>query len=220
MQQPPLSSPMSRFLSTLPSNIIGSFTGWKLAVHIVAAVLTLIFVISGFDWFYFRSTRSPELRSWMFPAVIIGQGLPLLLPLLLLLAGIRLEHAKTVRTACAIGQADPHWLVYFLLLQSPHRTQSAASRHHDRYKPYLSIWIFAPWYFLGLAFIAHGRCFRHGGYSTYPVSTKKMAGPRGYHLCALYWRRRFHDHSLVLGLRSRIVHWDSHRNDRRKKLFP
>lgn len=105
MQQSPLSFPMSRFLSTLPRNIIGSFKGWKIAVHIVAAVLTLILVTSGFDWFYFRSTRSPELRLWMFPAVIIGQGVPMMLPPLLLSAGILLEQAKTVRTACAIGQA-------------------------------------------------------------------------------------------------------------------
>ena len=105
MQQSPLSSPVSRFLSTLPRNIIGAFKGRKITVHIVAAALTLIFVTSGFDWFYFRSTRSPELRSWMFPAVIIGQRVPMMLPLLLLLAGILLEQAKTVRTACAIGQA-------------------------------------------------------------------------------------------------------------------
>ena len=105
MQHSPLSSSMSRFLSSLPHNIIGSFKGWKITAHIVAAVLTAIFVTSGFDWFYFRSTRSPELRPWMFPAVIIGQGLPMMLPLLLLLVGILLENAKTVRTACAIGQA-------------------------------------------------------------------------------------------------------------------
>lgn len=105
MQQSPLSSSMSRFLSTLPRNIIGSFKGWKITVHILAAVLTLILVTSGFDWFYFRSTRSPELRLWMFPAVIIGQRVPMMLPLLLLLIGSLLKHAKTVRTACAIGQA-------------------------------------------------------------------------------------------------------------------
>jgi len=41
----------------------------------------------------------------MFPAVIIGQGVPMMLPLLLLLIGIVLEHATTVRVAWAIGQA-------------------------------------------------------------------------------------------------------------------
>ena len=105
MQQSPLSSSMIRFLSTLPRNIICSFKGWKITVHIVAAVLTLILATSGFDWFYFRSTRSPELRLWMFPAVIVGQRVPMMLPLLLLFTGILLKHAKTIRTACAIGQA-------------------------------------------------------------------------------------------------------------------
>ena len=105
MQQSPLSSSLNRFLSTLPRNIIGSFEGWKIIVHIAAAVLTLILVTSGFDWFYFQSTRSPELRLWMFPAVIIGQRVPMVLPLLLLLAGMLLKNAKTVQAACAIGQA-------------------------------------------------------------------------------------------------------------------
>ena len=105
MQQSPLSSSLNRFLSTLPHNIIGTFKGWKITVHIVAAVLTLILITSGFDWLYFQSTRGPELRLWMFPAVIIGQRVPMVLPLLLLLTGILLEHAKTIRIACAIGQA-------------------------------------------------------------------------------------------------------------------
>ena len=41
----------------------------------------------------------------MFPAVIIGQGVPMMLPLLLLLTGMVLEHPRTVRVAWAIGQA-------------------------------------------------------------------------------------------------------------------
>ena len=42
---------------------------------------------------------------WMFPAVIIGQGVPMMLPLFLLLIGLVLEHATTVRVAWAVGQA-------------------------------------------------------------------------------------------------------------------
>lgn len=105
MQQQPLSSLTVRFLSTLPRNIIGSFKSWNIIAHIAAAVLTLVLVTSGFDWIYFCSTRSHELRLWMFPAVIVGQRVPMVLPLLLLLTGILLEHAKTIRTAFAIGQA-------------------------------------------------------------------------------------------------------------------
>lgn len=96
---------MRQFLSTLPFNIIGCFNGWKIVFHLSAIVLSFILVTSGFDWLYFQDTRSPELRSWMFPAVIVGQFLPLALPLLLLLTGGVLKHDRTIRTAWAIGQA-------------------------------------------------------------------------------------------------------------------
>jgi len=96
---------MKWFLSTLPRNIIGCFKGWNILYHLFAIVLTLILVTFGFDWMYFRSTRSPELRSWMFPAVIVGQALPMMLPLFLLMAGAVLENAKAIRAGFAIGQA-------------------------------------------------------------------------------------------------------------------
>ncbi|HEX3628519.1 MAG TPA: phosphatase PAP2 family protein [Verrucomicrobiae bacterium] len=96
---------MHRFFSTLPRNVIGCFKSWNILAHLVAIALTLILVTSGFDWVYFRSTRNPELRAWMFPAVIIGQGVPMILPLLLLLIGIAFENAKTIRAAWGIGQA-------------------------------------------------------------------------------------------------------------------
>jgi membrane-associated phospholipid phosphatase len=96
---------MNRFLSSLPRNIIGCFQGWNILYHLAAIVITAILILSGFDWMYFRSTRGPEFRTWMFPAVIIGQGVPLILPLLLLLIGVASENAKTVRTAWPIGQA-------------------------------------------------------------------------------------------------------------------
>jgi membrane-associated phospholipid phosphatase len=96
---------MNWFVSSLPRNVIGCFKGWNILYHLVAIVLTLILVTSGFDWAYFRATRSPELRAWMFPAVIVGQGLPILLPLFLLYAGIVLDNARPIRVAWAIGQA-------------------------------------------------------------------------------------------------------------------
>ena len=72
---------MKHFFVTLPRNLIGCFKGWRLVWHLVAILLTVIFVMSGFDWRYFLATRNPELRSWMFPAVIIGGLLPICLPL-------------------------------------------------------------------------------------------------------------------------------------------
>jgi membrane-associated phospholipid phosphatase len=101
---------MAQFFLTLPRNVISCFTGSKIVWHLVAIVLTCILSASGFDWFYFRSTRS--LWPWMFPAAIIGMFVPLALPVLLLVAGQIFENNKASRTAWAIGQAAfVGWLV-------------------------------------------------------------------------------------------------------------
>ena len=96
---------MKQFLLTLPRNVVGSFRGWKLIGHILAIVLTFVLVVSDFDWSWFCATRSPALQQWMFPAVIIGQLLPVTLPLLLLLIGKLFEKSTAARTGWAIGQA-------------------------------------------------------------------------------------------------------------------
>lgn len=94
---------MNQFFLTLHGNIISCFKGRKIAWHATAIILTFILSISGFDWFYFRSTRS--LWRWMFPAAIIGQLMPIALPLLLLATGRIFKNAMATRTAWAVGQA-------------------------------------------------------------------------------------------------------------------
>src|ERR1017187_3107263 len=71
---------MKEFFSTLLRNIIGCFKGQMILWHVSAIILTFILVTSGFDWFYFRSTRTPVLHSWMFPAAPIGGPLAIILP--------------------------------------------------------------------------------------------------------------------------------------------
>ncbi len=94
---------MNEFILTLPRNIMACFKGWKIVWHIVAIALTFILVTSGFDWSYFCSTRN--LWPWMFPAAVIGQLVPIVLPLLLLIIGTNFENISTTRTAWAIAQA-------------------------------------------------------------------------------------------------------------------
>jgi membrane-associated phospholipid phosphatase len=96
---------MKQFLLTFPRNLIGCFRGRMLVWHLVAIILTFILVTSGFDWFWFHSTRNPGLRHDMFSAVIIGQLIPMFLPLALLLAGGIMTNGITIRTGWAIGQA-------------------------------------------------------------------------------------------------------------------
>ncbi len=97
---------MKQFLATLPRNLIGCCTGWRLIGHLVAILLTFILVMSGFDWRYFLATRNPALRSWMWPAVFIGGLLPIYLPLLLLAFGFLAKSARTILTGWAVAQAE------------------------------------------------------------------------------------------------------------------
>jgi membrane-associated phospholipid phosphatase len=96
---------MKQFLLMLLRNLIGCFSGRRLVWHLVAILLTVILVLSGFDWSYFLATRHPVLQAWMFPAVVIGGLLPLLLPLFLLIVGGIIGNARAVLTGWAIGQA-------------------------------------------------------------------------------------------------------------------
>jgi len=74
--------------------------------HLLFIALTFICVTSGFDWWYFSITRSPVLREWMFPAAPIGGLVPLVLPLILILAGFISSQSKISLTGWAIGQAE------------------------------------------------------------------------------------------------------------------
>jgi len=74
--------------------------------HLTAIILTLALVVSGLDWQYFLCTRSPILRSWLFPAVPLGGLLPIALPLLLFVLGIVTRSAPTRLIAWAICQAE------------------------------------------------------------------------------------------------------------------
>jgi len=97
---------MKQFLVTLPRNLMGCFTGWRVVWHLVAIVLTFILVMSGFDWRCFLATRNAALRSWMWPAVFIGGLLPIYLPLLLLAFGFLAKNARTILTGWAVAQAE------------------------------------------------------------------------------------------------------------------
>ncbi len=97
---------MKQFLVTLLRNLVGCFTGWRIAWHVVAILLTVVLVRSGFDWRYFLATRDSSLRPWMFPAVIIGGLLPIFLPLTLLAVGHIAQNARIVLSGWAIGQAE------------------------------------------------------------------------------------------------------------------
>ncbi|MDR3455911.1 MAG: phosphatase PAP2 family protein [Verrucomicrobiae bacterium] len=97
---------MKHFFLTLPRNIIGCFRGRMIFWHLLAILLTLSLVTSGFDWFYFSATRSPVLYQWMIPSAPIGGLVPVVLPLTLIITGYVTLHFRIARIGWAIGQAE------------------------------------------------------------------------------------------------------------------
>ncbi len=89
----------------LPKNIAECFWGYNFILHLLAIAITYVLVTSGFDWYYFTSTRGTILYSFLFPAVILGGLLPVLVPLAILAVGKMRGSLKTINTAWALGQA-------------------------------------------------------------------------------------------------------------------
>ncbi|HEX4351177.1 MAG TPA: hypothetical protein VH251_12355, partial [Verrucomicrobiae bacterium] len=96
---------MKNFFVALPRNIAGCFKGRMILWHLIAIMLTYVLVRSGFDWFYFCSTRGPVLWHLMIPAAAIGGLVPLVLPLTLIISGFISGGTRTATTGWAIGQA-------------------------------------------------------------------------------------------------------------------
>ncbi len=96
---------MKQFFFTLPRNILGCFKGRLILGHLLAIALTLVLVLSGFDWLYFRSTREIVAHRWWLPALPAGMFLPVLVPVAILVVGFAFRNSKISRIAWAIGQA-------------------------------------------------------------------------------------------------------------------
>jgi membrane-associated phospholipid phosphatase len=96
---------VKEFFSTLPGNILGCFQGRLILWHLTAILLTVIFVLSGFDWNYFVAMRGLVARNWWQPALAAGMFLPVLVPLTLIVGGFIVNRAKISRVGWAIGQA-------------------------------------------------------------------------------------------------------------------
>ena len=159
--------------------------------------------MSGFDWRYFLATRNPALRSWMWPAVIIGGLLPIYLPLLLLAFGFIARNAKTILTGWAIAQAE--LLGALIVIAYKAFTGRAHPAHnvgadisHVFHFGWLRGGVFWGWpsSHTTIAFAMAVTVF-----TLYPK--QRWLGLAGHPLRFLYRHWCFHDHPLVLGFRGR-----------------
>jgi membrane-associated phospholipid phosphatase len=86
-------------------NIAGCFRGYYLLFHILAAALTYVLMVSGFDWFYFTTLRNTSWYLFLFPAAVLGAFLPVLVPLLMLAIGKVRNNLRNINAAWGTGQA-------------------------------------------------------------------------------------------------------------------
>ena len=88
------------------------FSGTNLWGHLLAIVLTVILVMSGFDGWYYAGMHHSRIASALFVTVMAGTFLPVLLPAVSLLAGYLLKRLSMINLGWALGQAALlGWLV-------------------------------------------------------------------------------------------------------------
>src|ERR1700678_2392447 len=80
-------------------------SGLNLLWHTSAIALTIVIVTSGGDWAYYRWTRAETFLVLARPALRLGMFIPVLGPLVILLAGEATKNRRLITTAWALGQA-------------------------------------------------------------------------------------------------------------------
>jgi len=96
---------MNRWFKLFVANFVAAFSRSNLLFHGIAIGLTAILVWSGFDWWYYQAHQIPVLQRMLFPAIVIGFFLPIIVPILLYLIGKIGRQQWIVCTAFAITQA-------------------------------------------------------------------------------------------------------------------
>ena len=96
---------MKALFYQLPETIVKCFGKYNLFWHLLAMALTYIIVVSGLDWWYFKSSRIVATQKLLFYAIVLGGLLPIIIPLVLLIMGKIYKNIKVINTAWALGQA-------------------------------------------------------------------------------------------------------------------
>ena len=85
-------------------NIAACFTSSGIVAQLVAIALTYGLVISGFDWWWYVSSRFVP-AAWLYPGVALGGLLPMLVPLCALVIGVVRKNKGILRFAGTVGQS-------------------------------------------------------------------------------------------------------------------
>ncbi len=96
---------MSELFFRLYRTVLTIFTGRNLAWQGLAVGLTVIILMSGLDWGWYRWTRSAVMVGLAGPGIILGSLVPILGTGAILLAGWVSRERGWFTTGCALGQA-------------------------------------------------------------------------------------------------------------------
>ena len=103
---------LSAFFHSTASLFLRAFTWPYILWHILAALLTLLLVMSGFDWWFFLGTRAPLYHPLTWAAGLGGFFVPVLMPLLMLVYGKVQRSPTTAKRALILAQAViVSWLI-------------------------------------------------------------------------------------------------------------
>lgn len=189
------------FVYKLLSNISGAYRDHKWVYHLLAFALTYILVQSGFDWWYFESTRSDLLISLTLPAAILGFFIPIIVPVLLYIFGESRKDTKIKNAGSAMAQAGIiAWLVSSTYKAFTGRTQ-------PEFLTYTSTVDISHNFNFGF--------FEHGIFWGWPSSHTAVAFAGAVALALLYTRKRILQslsliYAMYIGIAVSVsIHWFS-----------
>jgi membrane-associated phospholipid phosphatase len=96
---------MIGFFSRLFENLVNSFRWRHFRWHLLAMALTLVLVLTDFDWIYYKTFRHTVIYQLSFGAAVVGGLLPILLPFVLLAVGLIRKNSRVKIIGLALGQA-------------------------------------------------------------------------------------------------------------------
>ncbi len=88
---------METFFKNFFTHLYQLFLPRYLWVHVVAILGTYLIVMSGFDWWYFVTLDIGELYRYLFPGLLLGMFLPLVIPSLLVVISA-ISHRTSFKT--------------------------------------------------------------------------------------------------------------------------
>lgn len=93
-------------LHQLPQRLFLPYRGYLWIWHVIAAGVTALIVLTGFDWWFFRQTRNEFLLPLVMVGGLGGMVMPVIIPLFLYIRGKKRKDINFIRTAVAFTQAS------------------------------------------------------------------------------------------------------------------